>query len=92
MLIMTFAGSLLALVFAVVMARRVMAFPEGTERMSRLSAAIRSGANAYLKRQYRVVAVFFGVMFAVLSVMALLKFLTPYVPFAFLTGGFFSGL
>ena len=92
MLIMTFAGSLLALLFAVVMARRVMAFPEGTERMSRLSAAIRSGANAYLKRQYRVVAVFFGVMFAVLSVMALLKFLTPYVPFAFLTGGFFSGL
>ena len=89
---MTFAGSLLALVFAAAMARKVLKFPEGTERMSKLSAAIRGGANAYLKRQYRVVAVFFAVMFAVLSVMALLKLLTPYVPFAFLTGGFFSGL
>jgi K(+)-stimulated pyrophosphate-energized sodium pump len=92
MLIMTFAGSLLAIVFASLMARKVLKFPEGTERMQKLSASIRSGANAYLKRQYRIVGIFFAVMFVILSVMALLKLLTPYVPFAFLTGGFFSGL
>ena len=92
LVVMTFVGSLTALLFAVLMARRVLKFPEGTERMSKLSAAIRSGANAYLKRQYRIVGIFFAVMFVILSVMALLKLLTPYVPFAFLTGGFFSGL
>ena len=92
LVIMTSAGSLLALLFAAAMARKVLKFPEGTQRMQKLSASIRGGANAYLKRQYRVVAVFFAVMFAVLSVMALLHYLTPYVPFAFLTGGFFSGL
>ena len=92
LVVMTFAGSLLALLFAAAMARKVLKFPEGTERMQKLSASIRGGANAYLKRQYRIVFIFFAVMFAILSVMALLKLLTPYVPFAFLTGGFFSGL
>ena len=92
MLIMTFAGSLLAIVFAALTARKVLQYPEGTERMQKLSAAIRSGADAYLKRQYRIVGIFFAAMFVILSVMALLRLLTPYVPFAFLTGGFFSGL
>ena len=84
--------SVLALLFAVLTARRVIKFPEGTDRMKKISASIRSGANAYLRRQYRIVLIFFGVMFLVLGVMAFFKLLTPYVPFAFLTGGFFSGL
>ncbi len=91
-LIMTFAGSLLAILFAALTAKKVLRFPEGTELMQKISASIRQGANAYLKRQYRIVIIFFSVMFVILGVMALLKFLTPYVPFAFLTGGFFSAL
>ncbi len=85
-------GALLALVFAALTARRVLKFPEGSDRMKKISASIRAGANAYLKRQYRVVLIFFGVMFVILGIMAIAKKLTPYVPFAFLTGGFFSAL
>ena len=90
--ITTTVCSVLALLFAVLTARRVLRFDEGTEKMQKISASIRSGANAYLGRQYRIVIIFFAVMFVLLGVMALLKMLTPYVPFAFLTGGFFSGL
>ena len=81
-----------ALLFAGLTAKRVMRFPEGTDLMKKISASIRQGANAYLKRQYRIVIVFFAIMFVVLGVMAVFGLLTPYVPFAFLTGGFFSAL
>ena len=91
-LALTTAGSVLALVFAVIMAIRVLRFPEGTERMMKISASIRQGANAYLKRQYKIVLIFFCVMFAALGVMAFLGYLTPYMPFAFISGGFFSAL
>ncbi len=90
--ILTAVCSALALLFAVLTAKRVMGFSEGTERMQKISASIRKGANAYLGRQYRIVLIFFGAMFVILGVMAFAKLLTPYVPFAFLTGGFFSGL
>ena len=89
---LTLAGAVIALAFAGITAKRVLGFDCGTERMKKISDSVKSGANAYLKRQYTVVAVFFAVMFAVLSCMALLGLLTPYVPFAFITGGFFSGL
>ena len=92
LVILTFAGALLALIFAFVMSRKVLKFSEGTDLMKKISLAIRKGANAYLKRQYKIVVIFFGIMFAVLSVMAIFKLLTPYVPFAFVTGGFFSAL
>ena len=88
----TFVGSVIALVFAFVMAKRVLRFPEGTPLMQKISASIRAGANAYLRRQYSVVAVFFICMFVVLCGMAFAGFLTWFVPFAFVTGGFFSGL
>ena len=65
---------------------------EGTEVMSEISAKIRKGAMAYLKRQYKTVGAFFAIMFVILTVLSLTGFLTPFVPFAFLTGGFFSGL
>ncbi len=90
--VFTFAGSLAALLFAVLMAVRVLKAPEGTDRMKEISRSIRKGANAYLKRQYIVVSIFFAVMFVILSVMAVFKLLTPYVPLAFITGGFFSAL
>ncbi|MBR5223490.1 MAG: sodium-translocating pyrophosphatase [Clostridia bacterium] len=92
LVILTFAGALFALLFAFIMSRKVIKFSEGTDLMKKISLAIRKGANAYLKRQYKIVVIFFGIMFAVLSVMAIFKLLTPYVPFAFVTGGFFSAL
>ena len=92
LVIAIFVGAVLAIGFAAVMAKRVLGFDEGTERMKKISASIRSGANAYLKRQYTIVLIFFAVMFVVLGAMAFAGLLTPYVPFAFVTGGFFSGL
>lgn len=88
----TLAGSAIALLFALITAKRVLRYPEGTEKMKKISRAVRAGANAYLKRQYSVVAVFFIVMFAILCGMAAFGMLTWFVPFAFVTGGFFSGL
>ncbi len=85
-------GAIIALLFAVIVACRVLKFPEGNDLMKKISQSIRQGANAFLKRQYKIVLIFFGVMFLVLGVMAILGLLTPYVPFAFLSGGFFSAL
>jgi K(+)-stimulated pyrophosphate-energized sodium pump len=69
-----------------------MKFSEGTPAMQKIAAAIRKGANAYLKRQYRTVAIFFIVMAIILGVLALIDYVAPFVPFAFLTGGIYSGL
>ena len=88
----TFVGSIIALLFAFITGKHVLSFDEGTPLMSKISRSIREGANAYLKRQYTVVGVFFVCMIVVLCIMAACKLLTWFVPFAFLTGGFFSGL
>ena len=85
-------GAVIALLFAVFLSRRVMKADEGTDLMKKIAGAVRKGANAYLKRQYTGVAIFFAVMFVILLVLAICGFLTPFVPVAFLTGGFFSGL
>ena len=91
--LLTLAGSISAIIFAAIMAKRVLGFSEGTEKMKKIAESIRKGANAYLKKQYSIVTVFFGGMFILLCIMAFgFKLLTPYVPFAFITGGFFSGL
>ncbi len=92
LVVFTFLGAVLAIIFAVIMAKRVLSFSEGTDKMKTISQSIRKGANAYLKRQYTVVSIFFAVMFAVLCGMAAFKLLTWFVPFAFVTGGFFSAL
>lgn len=88
----TFIGALLAIIFAAAKAAKVLKAEEGTEKMKKISASIRSGATAYLKRQYKILLLFFGGMFIILSVMAAFGLLTWFVPFAFITGGFFSGL
>lgn len=90
--IFTFVGAIAALLFAALTAAKVLKFPEGTDKMKKISASIKKGAKAYLKRQYTVVAVFFAVMFVILCVMAATGSLTWFVPFAFLTGGVFSAL
>ncbi len=88
----TLLGAVLALIFVIITAKRVLGFSEGTDAMSKISRSVREGANAFLKRQYTVVGVFFAVMFLILLVMAFFDMLTFFVPFAFVTGGFFSAL
>ena len=85
-------GSVLALCFAAYLAMKILKTSEGTEEMIKVANAVREGAAAYLKRQYAGVAIFFGVMFCILLALALRGYLPIFVPFAFLTGGFFSGL
>ncbi|HIQ79654.1 MAG TPA: sodium-translocating pyrophosphatase [Candidatus Scatavimonas merdigallinarum] len=86
------AGAIIALLYALYLARRVLKTPEGNSLMMKISRAVRKGANAYLKRQYIGVSIFFAVIFVILLILAFNGFLTMFVPFAFLTGGFFSGL
>jgi K(+)-stimulated pyrophosphate-energized sodium pump len=85
-------GSVFALAFAGYLAIRVLKHDEGTPEMRSVAEAVRVGARAYLKRQYSGVAIFFGVMFVVLLFLASRNYLSYFVPFAFITGGFFSGL
>jgi len=85
-------GAVVALCFAFVQSRKVMSFGEGTDRMKKLAAAIRAGASAYLRRQFRVVAIFYVIVVAILAVLAILGFVSPFIPFAFLSGGIFSQL
>lgn len=92
LVLFTFIGSVVALLFAFMTARKVLKAEKGTDKMIKISESIKKGANAYLKRQYSVVACFFAGMFVVLCLMATFKLLTWFVPFAFITGGFFSGL
>lgn len=92
LMILTPIAAVLALAFVVYLAKKVLSYPMGSTKMAEISNAISKGASAYLKRQYKVVLVFFGVMFVLLSVMAFFDFLHPSVPFAFVTGGFFSAL
>ena len=86
------ASAVIALVFAAFKFYSVKKLPEGTDEMASISAKIRSGAMAYLKRQYKTVGIFFAVMVILLAILAMMGFLTAFVPFAFLSGGIFSGL
>jgi K(+)-stimulated pyrophosphate-energized sodium pump len=85
-------GSIAALAFAAYLAFSILKKDEGNERMREIAQAVRVGARAYLKRQYLGVSLFFIAVFFILLFLALKKYLVIFVPFAFLTGGFFSGL
>ncbi len=85
-------GAVVSLLFAGFLAFRIKSYSTGTELMTKISAAIKKGAKAYLKRQYTGVGIFFAVMFIVLLVLSSLGFVNVFVPFAFITGGFFSGM
>ncbi|MCK3686437.1 sodium-translocating pyrophosphatase [Maribellus sp. YY47] len=85
-------ASILALVFAWIFFKSMMKNSEGTDRMKEIAQYVREGAMAYLKRQYRVVGIVFVVLFILLAIMAFFKVQNPFVPIAFITGGFFSGL
>lgn len=85
-------ASIVSLCFASFLYARVKKHSEGTEKMAKIAKSIRKGAGAYLKRQYMGVGIFFSVVFVVLFTLSFLGYLNHFVPFAFLTGGFFSAL
>ncbi|MBQ3160166.1 MAG: sodium/proton-translocating pyrophosphatase, partial [Clostridia bacterium] len=88
-----FVGAALAGIYALLQARKVMTFSEGTERMKQIAGAIREGANAYLQRQYKTVLPVFAAVFVILMVIAFASggdMLSKFTPFAFLTGGVWS--
>ena len=86
-------ASLIALLFALHFYRAMSRESEGTERMKSIAEHVRKGAMAYLRQQYRIVVIVFIVLalfFAYLAYFAGVQ--NPWVPFAFISGGFFSGL
>ena len=86
-------ASIVALGMAWFFFRSMMKEDEGTERMKEIAMHVRKGAMAYLKQQYKVVTIVFAVLAIIFAFMAyVLKVQNPWVPFAFLTGGLFSGL
>src|SRR5690554_3687112 len=85
--------SLLALTFAYVFFRQMMKSSEGTDAMKRIAQHVRTGAGAYLRQQYKVVIVVFIIITIIFSILAYgLGVQNKWVPFAFITGGAFSGL
>ena len=90
-ILIVFTGSFLALSFCGFLVRWILRQSEGTEEMQTIARYIFEGARGYLKQQYKVVGLFFAVVFCILLAMALKGFLVMFVPFAFLTGGLFSG-
>lgn len=85
-------SALLAILFAWIFYKNMIVKEEGTDKMKEIAAYVREGAMAYMKRQYTVVAKIFVVLVLLLLVLAYMGVQNPFVPVAFLTGGFFSGL
>jgi K(+)-stimulated pyrophosphate-energized sodium pump len=92
LLLLAPVGSIFALLFAAYLAFFILKQDEGNDKMKEIAQAVRVGARAYLTRQYMGVSLFFIVVFFILLYLAFKKYLVIFVPFAFLTGGFFSGL
>jgi K(+)-stimulated pyrophosphate-energized sodium pump len=85
-------AAVIALVFALFFYKSMMKNSEGTDKMKEIAQHVREGAMAYLSRQYKVVIIVFAVLFVILTLLAYMGVQNPFVPVAFLTGGFFSGL
>ncbi len=89
---MALAASIIALLFAYIFFRQMIKADEGTDLMKKIARHVRSGAMAYLKQQYKVVIIVFVILAVVFGVMSFFGLQNEWVWFAFLTGGFFSGL
>ena len=86
-------SAIIALGFAYYFFKQMMKESEGTDTMKKIAKYVREGAMAYLKQQYKVVTIVFVILTSLFAIMAyVLEIQNPWVPFAFLTGGFFSGL
>lgn len=86
------AAAVIALLFAYIFFRQMMKESEGTATMKQIAQFVREGAMAYLKQQYKIVIIVFVILAILFAVLAYLGVQNSWVPFAFLTGGFFSGL
>ncbi len=86
------AASLVALGFAYYFFKSMMKESEGTDTMKKIALHVRKGAMAYLRQQYKIVIIVFLVLAVIFTIMAYFNLQNGWVPFAFLTGGFFSGL
>ena len=84
--------SVLGLLFSAYQGRSIMKEDEGDEKVRSIAIKIRKGANAYLKRQYKGVTIFFVIMFVIFLIMSLFGYVSIFVPFSFVIGGFLSGL
>ncbi len=90
---LTWVGSIAALLFALFLALSVLRKDAGTDRMKEISRYVQIGAMAYLRQQYKVVGLVFVCLFVLFLILSFgLRLISPFVPFAFITGGFFSGL
>ena len=85
-------SAITALGFAYYFFRKMMQESEGNDTMKTIAQHVREGAMSYLKQQYRVVTWVFVVISLIMTILAIFKLLNPWVPGAFLTGGFFAGL
>jgi len=85
-------GAALGLIFALLLAVRVLKSPDGNERMVEIAQAVREGASAYLKQQYLGVSIFFVIIFLILLVLSLQGYFLIFIPIAFIVGGLFSAL
>ncbi len=85
-------ASIVSLVFAWFFFKSMMKNSEGSDKMKEIAQHVRDGAMAYLSRQYKVVGIVFAVLLVILATLAYMGVQNPFVPIAFLTGGFFSGL
>ena len=85
-------ASVTALLFAFLFYKKMMACDEGNPKMKQIAGYVREGAMAYLSRQYKIVIKVFIILAVLLLVLAYMGVQNPFVPIAFLTGGFFSGL
>lgn len=92
MILLPIGAAVFSLLFAGFLAVRIKKFSTGTEMMSKISAAIKQGAKAYLKRQYKGVGLFFVAMFLILLLLSLLGLINGFAPFTFVIGGICSGL
>ena len=72
--------------------KSMMSDSEGSDKMKEIAKHVREGAYAYLYSQYKVVAIVFVVLLVIFLILAKMGIQNPFVPYAFLTGGFFSGL
>ena len=86
------SASIVALIFAYYFYKTMLKESEGTEKMQTIARYVREGAMSYLKQQYRVVTIVFIILALLFGVMVFFDLQNRWVPFAFLTGGFFSGL
>lgn len=86
-------ASVIALIFAFIFYKQMMKESEGTATMKKIAQYVRDGAMAYLKQQYKIVLIIFCILCAFFAVLAYVFHVqNEWVPFAFITGGFFSGL